>query len=322
VLAGRTLLQQALPVTFGLKAAGWLTGVERAEARLGELAGALPAQLGGAAGTLASLRGPAAAGASGEGEPAGPAVLAAFADELGLAEPVLPWHTLRTPVAELGAALGVAAGALGKIVQDLVLLAQTEVAEIVPSGEGPGWGGSSTMPHKRNPVAAVLALAAARRTPGLVSTLLTSMVSEHERAAGAWHAEWETLRELLGLVGGAAAAAGDALDGLAVDGDRAASNLDATGGLLLAENVTTALVPALGRLAAHDLVTEACRRAVAEARPLRAVLLDEPAVTEHLSPSQVDDALDPARALGAAGVFVDRVLAARGGASGLTKGRG
>jgi 3-carboxy-cis,cis-muconate cycloisomerase len=213
LMAGRTLLQQAVPVTFGLKAAGWLAGVAAARARLRELHGVLPAQLGGAAGTLAAL-----------GDQ-GPAVLAAFARELGLAEPALPWHGARGPVAELGAALAVAAGALEKIALDIVLLAQTEVGELAEASEH-GRGGSSAMPHKRNPVGAVRARAAARAVRAAAGVLLEAMAGEHERAAGAWHSEWTALSDALAYTGGAAWSLHEALSGLEVDAERMRANLD------------------------------------------------------------------------------------------------
>jgi 3-carboxy-cis,cis-muconate cycloisomerase len=181
VMAGRTLGQQALPITFGLKAAGWLAALDEAAAGLDQIRRErLAAQLGGAAGTLASF------GTDGV------EVVRVYAAELGLAEPALPWHTNRTRVAELAGALGVAAGALGKLGLDVTLLAQTELGEVTEAAEE-GRGGSSTLPHKRNPVGAVLVVAATRRVPGLVATVLGSMAQEQERAAGAWHAEWEPL---------------------------------------------------------------------------------------------------------------------------------
>jgi 3-carboxy-cis,cis-muconate cycloisomerase len=212
-MAGRTLLQQALPTTFGLKAAGWMTALDAAAARLHAVRRErLAVQLGGGAGTLAAF-----------GD-RGPELVAALARELGLAEPVLPWHTDRTRIAELASALGEACGAAGKPAADLVLLAQNEVGEVREADE-PGRGGSSAMPHKRNPVAAISVLACARDTPGLVATLLASMVGEHERAAGAWQAEWRPLTELLRLTGSAAAWLRDGLEHVEVDAERMAQNL-------------------------------------------------------------------------------------------------
>ncbi|GAA3755963.1 3-carboxy-cis,cis-muconate cycloisomerase [Spinactinospora alkalitolerans] len=295
-MAGRTLLQQALPTTFGVVAAGWLHALDGAAARLAEVAeGRLAAQLGGAAGTLASL-----------GD-SGPDVVAAYARELGLAEPVLPWHTDRGRVAELAGALGGMCGAVGKAARDVTLLAQTEVGEVSEQG-GPGSGGSSTLPHKRNPVAAVSALACAERAPGLVGTLLGAMVQEHQRAAGSWHAEWLPLTELLRATGSAVAWLGASVERLRVDAARMRANLDLTGGLLLAERVTTALAPELGRMRAHELVKAACAQAVDSGGDLADVL------ARHLegrrSPEEVAGLLDPAGYLGSAGAFVDRALAA------------
>jgi 3-carboxy-cis,cis-muconate cycloisomerase/3-oxoadipate enol-lactonase len=299
VMAGRTLGQQALPTTFGLKAAGWLVALEEAAAGLERVRRQrLAAQLGGAAGTLASLG------------PDGTEVAGRYAAELGLAEPVLPWHGNRTRVAELAGALGTAAGALGKIALDVTLLAQTEVGEVSEGAEGDK-GGSSTLPHKRNPVTAVLVTAATRRVPGLVATLLAAMAHEQERATGAWHAEWEPRAELLRLVGGSAARTRDLLEGLEVHPERMRANLEATGGLLLAERIAGALADALGRSDAQELVQRRSREAAGSGRPLREVLLADPTVREHLDEAAVDRLLDPAGYLGAAGPLVDRALAAR-----------
>jgi 3-carboxy-cis,cis-muconate cycloisomerase len=296
LMAGRTLLQQALPTTFGLKAAGWLVSVLEARGRLLEVRSSrLAAQLGGAAGTLASLGGD------------GPSVLEEFARELDLAEPALTWHTDRTRVAELGGALSLVAGVLAKISLDVILLSQTEVGEAAePSGEGRG--GSSTLPHKRNPVLSVSAVACSRRVRDLSQTLQAAMAGEHERAAGAWHSEWESLSDALALTGGAAAAVREVTEGLEVYPEKMRENLEATGGLLLAESVTTVVSERLGRLQAHDLVQAAALRATDNGRPFRDELLADPALREVLSPEDVDAALDPACYLGSAGVFVDRAL--------------
>ena len=297
VMAGRTLLQQALPVTFGLKAAEWLAGLDAASARRDAIRRTrLAAQLGGAAGTLASL-----------GD-AGPEVLGAFADELGLAEPALAWHTIRVRPAELAAALGTACGVAAKVARDVTLLAQTEVAEV---REGvPGRGGSSTLPHKRNPVAAVSAVASAMRAPGLVAALFGAMAHEHERGAGPWHAEWRPFAELLEATGAACAWLRDCLEHLEVDAERMRGNLELTHGALLAERVTTALAPALGRQAAHELVQAAAQEAFAADRPLGDVLVEDDRVREHLDEREVSRLLDPAEYLGATGELIDRALRA------------
>lgn len=296
LMAGRTLLQQALPTTFGLKAAGWLVSI--LEVRRGLLdarESGLAAQLGGAAGTLASLGG------------SGTAVLEEFARELNLNEPVVPWHTARFRVAEIGAILSLLVGVLGKVALDVILMAQTEVGEVAePSGEGRG--GSSTLPHKRNPILSVTAAANARRVQDLSRTLQDAMVQEHERAAGAWHSEWEALSDALALTGGAAAAVREVTEGLEVHPEKMRENLDATGGLLLAENVTTVAAERLGRLKAHDLVEAACHRALSEEQSLREELREDPEISEVLSTQEIDAALDPAGYLGSAGEFVDRAL--------------
>jgi 3-carboxy-cis,cis-muconate cycloisomerase len=221
-MAARTLLQQAVPTTFGYKAAGWLVAVRAARARLVILGQALPAQLGGAAGTLAPLGADAFE------------VLHLFAEEVGLAEPTLPWHTNRQVVTELGAALAAAASATAKIGVDIALLAQTEVGEVAEAEPG----GSSAMPQKRNPVGAVLAGACARRVRGYASTLAESVVAEHERAIGAWHAEWGALSGALAFTGGAAASIRRSLDGLQVDVARMRANLNLTGGGIVSERLS------------------------------------------------------------------------------------
>ncbi len=295
-IAARTLLQQALPTTFGLKAAGWLASVLEARRRLLEVcATRLAAQLGGAAGTLASL-----------GD-SGTEVLKEFAQELELAEPVVPWHTNRSRIAEIGGALSLLSGVLGKISLDIILMAQTEVGE-VSEPAGAGRGGSSTLPHKRNPILSVTAAASARRVQDLSQTLQAAMVQEHERAAGAWHAEWEALTEALALTGGEVAAVREATEGLEVHPEKLRENLDATGGLLLAEHVTTIVAEHLGRLKAHDLVEAAYRRTLESGRSLREELLAEPVLKEVLSEAEMDAALDPVGYLGSAGAFVDRAL--------------
>lgn len=294
-MAGRTLLQQAVPTTFGCRAAGWMTGLDAAVTRLNAVRSGLPAQLGGAAGTLSSL-----------GD-AGPDVAAAFARRLDLVAPVMPWHTIRTPIAELAGALGAAAGVCAKVARDVTLLAQTEVGEVSEGVEGRG--GSSTMPHKRNPVAAVAVVAAATGVPGLVGTLLGAMSQEHERAAGAWHAEWRPYIQLLRATGSAAAWLRDCVDNLQIDGDRMRANLGLTGGLLQAERVTAALTDALGRLAAHDLVTAAADRAQAEGTDLLEQLTRRREITDACPADELRRLLDPAGATGSAAVLVDRALA-------------
>jgi 3-carboxy-cis,cis-muconate cycloisomerase len=296
IMAGRTLLQQALPTTFGLKAAGWLVSVLEVGRRLSDLReGGLAAQLGGAAGTLASL-----------GEP-GVFVLGEFARNLELAEPTVPWHTDRTRVADIGGSLSLAAGVVGKISLDVILMAQTEVGEVAEPAEGER-GGSSTLPHKRNPILSVTAVANTRRVQGLAQTLYGAMAGEHERSAGAWHTEWEALSEALALTGGAAAAVREATEGLEVYPEKMRQNLNETGGMLMAENIATVVADRLGRQEAHELVGAAARRAADGGRPFRDELLVEPVLREKLTAEEIDAALDPAGYLGSAGAFVDRAL--------------
>ena len=299
VMAGRTLGQQALPTTFGLKAAGWLAALDEAAAELERVRRTrLAAQLGGAAGTLASLG------------PAGVEVAAEYARALGLCEPTLPWHTNRVRVAELAGALGAAAGVMGKLALDVTLLAQSEIGEVAEAAAD-GRGGSSTLPHKRNPVGAVLVRAATARVPGLVATLLAAMAQEQERATGSWHAEWESQAELLRLAGGAAARTRELLEGLEVHPDRMRANLEATGGLLLTERIAGALADPLGRPAADDLVRRLAGQASGGGRPLRDVLLADQAVRAHLDEAGIDRLLDPAAYLGSASRLINRALAAR-----------
>ena len=293
--AGRTLLQHAVPTTFGRRSAGWMTALDGAARRLAAVRRSLPVQLGGAAGTLASL-----------GD-AGPAVVAGLAAQLDLVEPVLPWHTARLPIADLAGALGAAAGACATVARDVTLLAQTEVGEVHEAVAGRG--GSSTMPHKRNPVAAIATLGAAGAAPGLVATLLAAMPQEHERAAGAWHAEWAPCTQLLRTVGSAAAWLRDSLTVLEVDVEQVRANVDLTGGLLLAERVTTALSADLGRLPAHDLVSGASERALAEGTDLRTQLTKLPEVTRALDDDTLTRLLDPGDATATAVAQVDRALA-------------
>ncbi len=297
VMLGRTFLQPAVPITFGLKAAGWLVAVLDARRRLAELrASGLAVQLGGAAGTLASL------GAD------GPKVIRLIAEELALAEPVVPWHSARGRIAEVGAALGVTCGVMGKIARDVALLMQAEVGEAAEP-TAPGRGGSSSMPHKQNPVAAMAVEAGVRRAHALVGVLLGAMLQEHERAVGGWHAEWETVGELFRLSAGAVARVRDVVDRLHVDPVRMRTNLDAAHGLPLSEHVALRLAPLMGRGEARALVERAIQRCRTSGHHLRDELLADPTVTTHLTTAELDEALDPTRYLGATQEFIDRALA-------------
>ena len=337
IMIGRTLLQQAVPVTFGLVAAGWLTSIDEARQGLAAVrAQRLAVQFGGAGGTLASL-----------GDQ-GRQVAALLAEEVGLVLPLLPWHTDRLRVIDLAAALARASAALGKIARDVTLLAQSEVGEVSegavargahgsgstqapggargsgsaqggPGGAGPAAaprrGGSSAMPNKHNPVASIAILGCTKQVPGLLATLVAAGEQEHQRAAGAWHAEWEPLTALLRLTGSASSWAAELLAGLTVDTSRMAANLAATNGLPLAEHVTSLLAGVLGGAQAHDLVAEAGERAVSAGLPLRDVLLSVPKLEERLASAgitaeQIDSALEPSGYLGAADAFVAAALEA------------
>lgn len=298
-LPGRTLLQHAVPVTFGLKAAGWLDALQRSQRRLQALrTDTLVLQFGGAAGTLASL------------QTRGLEVAQALGEELGLPVPALPWHTARDRIAELGSSFALLTGTLGKIATDIVLLMQSEVAEAFePSAEGKG--GSSAMPHKRNPVGCVAAIAAATRVPGLLSTLFTAMPQPHERAAGQWHAEWDTVPEIVRLCAGSLAQVSVVVQGLQLDRARMQAHLDSHGGLLYAEAVTVTLAGTLGKAAAHALVEQAARRALDQSRHLHEVLQQMPEVTAHLSPAQLQALFAADSWRGMADTWIDRVLAQR-----------
>ncbi|MFH8799079.1 3-carboxy-cis,cis-muconate cycloisomerase [Streptomyces sp. NPDC017936] len=294
-MPGRTLTQHAVPTAFGLKAAGWRSLVLDARDRVTAVRDGLPAQLGGAAGTLAAFT------AYGAGDAL--ALPAAYARELGLREPALPWHTLRTPIADLAACLAFTAGALGKVATDVLTLARTEIAEVA---EGSG-GGSSAMPHKANPVRSTLIAAAARRAPQLAATLYGSLAAEDERPAGAWHAEWEPLRDLLRLTGGAARDAAELTGGLRVHPDAMRAHLDLTHGLIVSERLSAELSAVLGRARAKELLTRLAPRTYAEGRSL-ADLLAEEAEGEGVD---LGDLTDPARYTGSAGALTDRALERR-----------
>ncbi|WP_031180443.1 lyase family protein [Streptomyces seoulensis] len=311
VMAGRTLALHAVPTTFGLKAAGWRSLVLDSADRLGRvLDHGLPVALGGAAGTLAGyLEYARLDGATGADETGGylDALTAAYADETGLARPVLPWHALRTPVADLGAALAHTAAALGKIAADVQVLARTEVGEVAEPAPA-GRGASSAMPHKRNPVLATLIRSAALQVPVLSAGLTQCLTAEDERSAGAWHAEWTLLRESLRLTGGAAHTALDLARGLTVDPGRMRANLALTGGRIVSERVAAVLAPRLGKAEARRLLSEASGRAAGEGVRLGEVLAALPELADVLDGPELAELLDPAHYTGAAGALVDRAL--------------
>ena len=295
-IAGRTLMQHALPTTFGVKVAAWLDAMNRHRERFAETgARVLVLQFGGAVGTLAALR------------ERGLQVAEALAAELRLGLPALPWHTQRDRVAEAATTLGLCTGTLGKVARDISLHMQTEIAEVFePAGEGRG--GSSTMPHKRNPVSAAVVLSAATRVPGLVGTMLSAMVQEDERRLGNWHAEWETLPEIFRLTAGALHQMAVIVPHLEIDAARMRRNLDATQGLIFAEAVTMAMGKHIGKSAAHTLLEAASRQARESGKHLREVLAQNRAVTGHLTSAELDRLFAPENYLGVAEELVDRVI--------------
>ncbi len=296
VMVGRTLLQQALPITFGLKAARWLALLTRQFSALRtQRQQALAIQFGGAAGTLAAL-----------GE-YGLTVAQGLAKELDLPPSDLPWHAERDRVAVIATTLGVLAGSLDKIAGDLVLLAQTEIGEVKETSQ-PGKGGSSAMPQKQNTVDAIRARSSVRLALGQVPIILAAMAQEQERAAGAWQAEWTAIPQLFCHTASAVESLHQALAGLQVDEKRMRANLDLTAGLVMAESLTMALAPHLGRPAAQRLVTSLCERTVASGQHLREVALNVSEVRAHLSASEIASALDPAQYLGSSESLIQRAL--------------
>ncbi len=295
-MVARTWLQHALPMPFGLKLAEYAAALDRSRERLKRLRGeALALQFGGAAGTLAAL---------GDN---GLAVAEKLAAELELPLPDAPWHTHRDRIAELASGFAILTGSCGKIARDVSLMMQTDVAEAFePSGEGRG--GSSTMPHKRNPVAAATALAAAAMAPNLAATIFAAQVQDHERSAGPWHSEWPTLPTLLLVTSGALAAIVDIAEGLEVDTARMRVNLDATHGLIMAEAVTFALAEKLGKRDAHHLVEAAVKRAVAGKQHLKDVVARDPNITAHLAADEIAKLFEPMAYQGASQALIDRLL--------------
>ncbi len=296
-IVARTWMQQALPTTFGFIVAGWLDAVGRHRKRLAEIRPrVLTLQFGGAVGTLAALGG------------RGPEVAVALANELNLARPASPWHTHRDRIVEIATTFGLCAGTLGKIARDISLHSQTEIGELFePFVEGRG--SSSTMPHKRNPVTCAVVLAAATRVPGLVATLLSAMPQEEQRGLGGWHAEWETLPEVVCLCGGALHHLAEMLLGLEVDAARMARNLEITNGLIFAEAVTFALGDRMGKMPAHILVEAACKKAREQNRHLKDVLREKSGLHGHLTPADLESLFDVRNYLGSAGEFIRRVIA-------------
>jgi 3-carboxy-cis,cis-muconate cycloisomerase len=297
LMIGRTLLQQARPISFGFKVAGWLDQLIRCKCRLREVrAQALVLQFGGAVGTLASSGSDALA------------VMSSLARRLELGEPAMPWHTARDRFFEVGSALAMLTGCLGKIATDASLLMQTEVGELSEAAAEEGRGGSSAMPHKKNPVAPTMIIAACARVPGLLATVSASMMQEHERSVGRWHAEWNPLPQIVCLTGGAIKQTDDLFSRLEINKDRMHQNMDLTRGLIFAESVAIALGKKIGKPEAEQLVRLACQRAREKGCHLREVLMQEPAVSRVLDQETLDQIFRPKNALGAANQLIDRVL--------------
>ncbi len=297
-MAGRTHLQQALPVTFGYKVAVWLSMVDRHIARAEQLRPrVLMGEFAGAAGTLASVAGQ------------GLDIQAAFCAELGLEQPPITWHVARDGIAEAVSFLGLVTGTLAKIATDVMLMMSTEFGEVAEPFV-PGRGASSTMPQKRNPISCELMLAASKAVRQHVGLILDAMVQDFERATGPWHLEWLAVPESFILTGGALANAKFMLSGLVVDAGRMRANLDLTGGLIVAEAVMMAAAPALGRQHAHDVVYDACKRAIEGRRPLADLLETVPEIVEALGgAAAIRRHCDPGNYLGLSGALVDRALA-------------
>jgi 3-carboxy-cis,cis-muconate cycloisomerase len=293
----RTWLQHALPMPFGLKLAEYAAALHRSRKRLRRLREeTLALQFGGAAGTLAAL-----------GDK-GMAIAEALAQELNLPLPEAPWHTHRDRIADAASVFAIITGTCGKIARDVSLMMQTDVGEAFePAGEGRG--GSSTMPHKRNPVAAASALAAATMAPNLAATIFAAQVQDHERSAGPWHAEWPTLPSLMLVTSGALAAIVDIAEGLEVDAARMRINLDATKGLIMAEAVTMRLAEKIGKSDAHHLIEAASNKAVAEKKHLRDVLTADANITGQLGADKIAKLFEPMEYQGASQALIDRMLA-------------
>lgn len=300
-MAGRTHLQHALPVSFGYKAAGWLSGIDRHRQRLKELRPRVEVvSFSGAAGTLASL-----------GDK-GLATQAALAAELNLAVPDITWHTIRDGFAEVTGFLALVTGSIGKIGYDIMLMMQTEIGEVLEPFVS-GRGASSTMPQKRNPISSEMMLASAKLVREQHSAMLDAMVVDHERATGQWHVEWQALPSAFILASGGLRAAREALEGLEVRTDVMARNLDATNGLIVAEAVMMGLAPHLGRQHAHDVVYGCCRQALSGGPSLLDALKAEPSVTAVLDDAALERLVDPVNYLGAAPEMVARLLLSRAG---------
>lgn len=296
IMTGRSFMQHARPVTFGFKVAGWLDGIVRSKKRVEKLlAENMVLQLGGAVGTLSGM------------EDKGLQVAETMCSILQLSEPTIAWHTQRDQLTEIATTLGILTGSVGKIAKDISLLMQTEIAEVFEPDVA-GKGGSSTMPHKRNPVSCIAILSNVSRVPALVSTMLSCMVQDHERATGNWHAEWETLADIVQLTAGAVHQACIVTNGLEVDTEKMLENIELTNGLIYAENISLALAKDIGKETAHILMEKLCKEAMELKIPLKELVKKNDVVAKYISLAQVDDLFNPANSIGISAVLIDRVI--------------
>jgi len=296
IMVGRSFMQHARPITFGFKTAGWLDALLRSRHAIQKLLKEnFVLQLGGAVGTLSAMN------------EKGLHVSETLSEELGLDLPPKPWHTQRDRFATIATALGILSGNIGKMAKDISLLSQTEIAEVMESSEK-GKGRSSAMPHKKNPVGCISILSNAERVPGLVSTMLSSMVQDHERATGLWHAEWQTITDIVQLSAGAVSKAVEITNGLAVNKEQMLRNLELTKGLVYAENVSLALAPKIGKAEAHELMEQCSSEAVSKNGQLKDICLKHPVISKNLDPVEIEKLFDPAFSLGMCDVFILKVL--------------
>jgi 3-carboxy-cis,cis-muconate cycloisomerase len=296
IMIGRSFMQHARPITFGFKVACWLDGLLRSKQRVEKLLSEnFVLQLGGAVGTLSGM------------QEKGLQVAETMSAFLELKMPAIPWHTQRDRFAETAATLGILSGDIGKIAKDISLLMQTEIAEVFEPAS-PGKGGSSTMPHKRNPVGCIAILANANRVPNLVATMLSNLLQDHERATGNWHAEWETLADIVQLTAGSIHQACIITNGLEVDAAKMRSNIELSHGLIYAENISLALANHVGKAEAHVLMEALCKEAIRQKIHLKELLKKNDTILKYLLPDRLDHLFNPENSAGMSDPFIDRVL--------------
>jgi 3-carboxy-cis,cis-muconate cycloisomerase len=296
VMIGRSFMQHARPITFGYKVAGWLDALVRSQKAIEELLQqGFALQLGGAVGTLSGMY------------EKGLKESETMSELLALNNPSKPWHTERDRFVTIAYVLGILAGNLGKIAKDISLLMQTEIAEVFePSANGKG--GSSTMPHKRNPVGCIAILANATRIPGLVATMFSCMIHDHERATGSWHAEWETFSDIIKLTAGAVSKAVELTNGLEVDVQRMLVNLELTNGLIYAENISMALAEKVGKADAHHLIEQCCSEALFKGVHLKDIVIKDKVITKELSKEKIEEQCNSFKSVGLSSNYISQVL--------------